>query len=74
LRDRAKAPVRGDEALEHWHDQLDRLRDRLAGFPGQNLGIGEKIAMEGPGQFDGDLHRPVVDEGAEFQLGHGQFL
>lgn len=69
-----EAAISGDEAFEHRHDQLHRIGGRLARLTGQHSGIGDKIAVEAGGQFHRRLDRLVIGNGAEFQLGHGQFL
>ncbi|KFL26208.1 hypothetical protein JP74_15035 [Devosia sp. 17-2-E-8] len=60
--------------MEHWHDQLHGIGDGIAGFPGQHLGISDKIAVKLGRQFHRRLDGFVVGDGAEFQLGHGQLL
>lgn len=38
--------IRGDEPLQHGHDEPDGIGDGLAGFTGQHLGIVDQIAVE----------------------------
>jgi hypothetical protein len=56
------------EARDHWRDELCRFERQQARFLGEQLGIGGKIAVDGDGQFDGDLHRLVVGDCRKFQL------
>ena len=42
--------------------------------PGEHLGVGDEIAMHGGGKFDRQLHRPVVGNGGELQLGQVDLL
>jgi hypothetical protein len=50
--------------------ELCRFNRGPAGFLGKQLGIKGKVAVDGGGKFDGDLHRSVVGHGGEFQFGH----
>ena len=61
------------EALEHGRHQLGRIgRCPVAGSTAEDLGIGDEIAVDGGRQLDGDLHRPVVRDGGQLQLGHAR--
>jgi hypothetical protein len=60
--------IRGDEALQHRHDELGRL-DRRSAF-GQEAAVFGEIAMEHGGKLHRNLDGLVVGDGAEFQLGH----
>ena len=62
------------EPLEHRGDQLRGFDGALPGLPREHLAVGHEIAMDGSGKVDGELHRPVVGNGAELQLGQGDLL
>lgn len=38
--------IRGDESLQHRHDELHGVGDGLARLTGKDFGIGDKIAMK----------------------------
>ncbi len=67
-----RSAIRSDEALQHRHDELEGIGDGLAALAGQNLGIGNQVAVKRPRQLHGGFHRLVLDDGAEFQFRHGQ--
>lgn len=64
--------IRGDESLQHRHDQSGRLDGRAA--IGQQSAIVDEVTMELSGQFHHHLHRLIVGQRAEFELRHSQFL
>lgn len=65
-----KAAIRRHEPLEHRHDQPTWLDRFLPCFATEDLGLDDKVSMEGNGEFDGQFDRLVVRDGAKFQLGH----
>ncbi len=62
-----EAAIRRNEPLQHGHDQPDGIGGGLAGFAGQNLGIGGQIAVKRRGQLHGDFYRLGLDDGTEFR-------
>src|SRR5437763_13537772 len=63
--------VRRHEPLDHWHDQLRRISDRLPCTLVKHLRVDDEVAMHIGRQFDADLDRLVVGERPELELGHG---
>ena len=59
---------------EHRGDQLRGFDGALSGLPREHLAIGDEIAMDGSRKLDRQLHRPVVGNDAELQLGQGDLL
>ena len=66
--------VRRHEAHQHRGDQLRRFDGALSGLPCEHLAIGNEIAVNGSGKLDRQLHRPVVGDDAELQLGQVDLL
>ena len=66
--------VRRHEAHKHRGDQLRGFDGALSGLPSEHLAVGHEIAMNGSGKLDGQLHRLVVGNDAELQLGQGDLL
>ena len=58
------------EPLEHRRDELRGFNSPLPRLTGQNLAIGDEVAVDHSRQLDGDPDRLVVLDGAELQLGH----
>src|SRR3546814_13708508 len=65
-----KAPIRGDEAFQHRHDQPLRIGCGLAVLPSQRVGIGDKIAMQGAGQIYRHLYRLVFCDWTQLEFRH----
>src|SRR3546814_12865306 len=65
-----KAPIRGDEAFQHRHDQPLRIGCGLAVLPSQRVGIGDKIAMQGAGQIYRHLYRLVFGDWTQLEFRH----
>lgn len=66
--------VRRHEAREHRADQLCGIDRTLPGLPRKDLAIDNEIAVNGSGQLDRKLHRLVVGDDAELQLGQEDLL
>jgi hypothetical protein len=64
----SKAPIRGDEALEHGDDQTQRVSRDLAALPAKDRCIGDEITVQACRQLQCDLDRLVIRDRAEFQL------
>jgi len=62
------------EARQHRRDQFRRFDRALSGLAGERLAVGNKVAMNGGGKLDRELHRPVVGDDAQLQLGQGHLL
>ena len=58
-----KPPVGRHESRQHWRDQLGRLV-LLPGLSGERVSIGNEIAMDIGGQFQGQFDRLVIGNGA----------
>lgn len=58
------------EPGQHWCYQPGGMGDLLAGFPRQDLGIGNKIAMQGSGQIETDFNGLVIGQRFDFELQH----
>ena len=43
---------------------------RLAGFACEDFGVSKQITMYSCGEFDSQLHRLIVSDGAEFSFCH----
>ena len=57
-----------------WDYNVEQVTSILAGLARERLAIGDKIAMEGCRQLDGQLDRLVVRDRSELQLRHGGLL
>jgi hypothetical protein len=56
--------------VSHRRDELGGL-DGLARFSSKHLGVGNQIAIDLSWELDRKLHRSVVEDHSELQLGHG---
>jgi hypothetical protein len=52
--------------LEHGDDQAHRIGGFLAGFAGEDFGVGGEVAVERGREVERDLDGLVVGDGAEF--------
>ena len=62
------------EALKHRGDQLRGFDGTSPCLPSERLAVGDEIAMDGRRKLDRQLHRPVVGDDAELQLGQVDLL
>jgi hypothetical protein len=63
--------ISGHESLDHWGDQLCRVRYNMARRPTKRLSIGDEVAMDGGGKIDAYFDWLVVRERPEFEFRHG---
>jgi hypothetical protein len=70
LSDLPEGPIGCHESLDHRGNELGRVGRCLPSFPADRLGVGNEIAMNRRGKFDGQFHRLVILERAELELRH----
>jgi len=58
------------EPCHHRRDQFRRIWRRLIQLLAERVRIGDEVTMNPGGQFDSQLHRPVVFKNAKFELLH----
>src|ERR1700731_3194245 len=69
-----KSTICGHEPRQHGRDQLTRIADRPSRFSPKGRSVSKQIAMHGCRQFDGQLHRLLVNYSAELKLCHERAL
>jgi hypothetical protein len=65
-----ECPVRGHKPCKHWRDQFCGLTNRLSALVRQDFGISKQITMHSCREFDSQLHRLIVCDGAELKFCH----
>jgi hypothetical protein len=64
-----EATIARDEPGEHVRDKFHGL-DLPPSLPSKKVSIEDEVSVHLGRQFEGELDRPVVGNGVEFQLGH----